>query len=134
MSLPFADAPVEHQEGQTMKLPGSIILVGTLVAAAAIAAVTPVGAAERLSDVAFMNASRCAGLAEGAKIDSASIKAFLEAQRGSRDSYIQDKAEEMRDDAAREARHAGGTSSQRIAAELDGACKTYVGAATVAKR
>ena len=118
-----------------MKIPGSMLLVATLVSAAAMAVSNPVGAAERLSDVDFMNASRCAGLAEGFKIENTSLKALLEDQRGWREGFIQEKADEMRQEAAGQVRRANAAGKQRISAELNGACKTYLGSSpTVAAR
>ena len=116
-----------------MRIPGSMLLAATLMTAAGVAA-APASAAERLTDVAYMTASRCAGLAEAGQVDVTAVKALLDAQRGARDLYIQDKGEEMRQDAVRESHRAKGGAKQRIAAELDGVCKSYLAGSKVASR
>jgi len=113
-----------------MKTPGSMLLAATLMGAAALAVVTPAAAADRISDAAYMSAARCAGLAEGAKLDTASVTKLLDAQRGGRDFYIQDKADEMRREAARSVQRAGEAGKQRLTAELGGSCKAFLGSGT----
>jgi hypothetical protein len=53
-----------------------MLLVATLAAAAGAAAISPVQAAEtpQLTDVAYLQAAHCAGLAEGAKHDTRHVR------------------------------------------------------------
>jgi len=105
----------------------AIVIAGLFAAASAVAAV-PASAesAQRLSDVAYIAAARCEGLAQGAKVDSASIKSLLDAQDNGRNTYILDKAEQVREDARHEASHAQGYAEQKVTAELSGACQAYL--------
>lgn len=104
-----------------------MLLVATLVAAAGAAVITPAHAEPaQLSDVAYMQAARCAGLAEGAKRDTAYVKALLNKEEGNRMNWIYDKANELRSDAERDAHGASGLRAERIANELN-ACQVYLG-------
>lgn len=111
-----------------MQVPASSLLVVTLMVAAG-AAVTPVRAATPLTDVAYMQAARCAGLAEGSGLDVSQVNALLQKQDTGRMSFVYDKADELRSDARREARRADGYEKTRIASELSGACRAYLGGA-----
>jgi len=104
----------------------------TIIAIAALAAASTTTAFaqpnDRLTDVEYMQAARCAGLAAGdAAVDTGSITALLKTQSHGRVGYISEKADEMRSDAARSARHANGFAKERISAELGGACKRFLG-------
>ena len=83
-------------------------------------------AADSMSDVAFIAASRCEGLAQGAKIDAAALKKMLINQEGARSQYVLDKANEVRDDAKRQASHAQGYAAQTVNDELHGPCAAYL--------
>ncbi|MGE5500645.1 MAG: hypothetical protein ACM3W4_01830 [Ignavibacteriales bacterium] len=104
----------------------TIIAIAAMAAAAATSAVAQPN--NRLSDVEFMQAARCAGIASAdSSIDTTSIKALLKAQGSGRVGFIADKADEMRSDAARSAKRANGYAKEKLNAELDGACKRYLG-------
>jgi hypothetical protein len=100
------------------------ILAGLTIAAALIAT----GAAAqpgRLSDVSFMEAARCAGLASSGKLgagDAAALKALVKSQSAGRDGYILDKADELQAQAERDASHADDYMKAKLTAELNGAC------------
>ncbi len=102
------------------------------VAAAACAVVATIATAasaqspERLTDVAFIAASRCEGLAQGAKVDIAAIKSALVHQDDDRPQAVLDKAEDVREDAKRMASHAQGLDLQSVTNELSGACQAYL--------
>ena len=101
------------------------------IASAIAAASTFAGAAsaqnpERMTDVAFIAANRCEGLAQGSKIDVSSIRKLLDAQGNQRSQYILEKADEARDDAKRQAAHAEGYNQQTVSAELSGGCQAYL--------
>ncbi len=112
-----------------MQLPASMVLVATLVIAAGAAVVTPVNAEPALSDVAYMQAAHCAGLAQGAKLDTTKVDALLKSQAWGRMAVATDRADEMRDEARRQASRAGPFESQALAAERNGACSPYLGTA-----
>jgi Spy/CpxP family protein refolding chaperone len=79
-----------------------------------------------LSDSDFMTASRCAGLAQGLKLDTAHIESLLKVQAASRLDYIADRADTLRSDEARKASHATGAARSAIDAELAGRCQIYL--------
>lgn len=110
-----------------MQVPATALFAATVLAAGIAAAVTPVHAETMLSDVAYMQAARCAGLAEGSGIDAHRLVQTLDRQDG-RMSYVVDKADELRSDAKREARRASGYDKQQVQAELSGVCRSYLGA------
>lgn len=104
----------------------------TIIVTAALAAATATSAfaqpAARLTDVEYMQAARCAGLASAdASLDTASINTLLKTEGRGRIGYVSDKADEMKSDAARSAKRANGYAKERIAAELGGACKRFLG-------
>jgi hypothetical protein len=101
-----------------------IIAVSLFTAATAFTGVA--FAADSMSDVAFIAASRCEGLAQGAKIDTAALKKMLVNEEGVRSQYVLDKANEVRDDAKRQASHAEGYQMQAVNDELHGPCSAYL--------
>ena len=103
-----------------------IVAAGFVVGVSALATVASAADAPRLSDVAYIAASRCEGLAQGAKMDTKSIKQFLANQDNNRNQYILDKANESREDAQRQASHAQGYALESVNNELNGSCKAYL--------
>jgi hypothetical protein len=104
------------------------IVIASLIAATSALAATSASAQkpDRLTDVAFIAASRCEGLAQGAKVDTTAIKSLLVNQDNARNSYILEKADQAREDAQRMASHAQGYSLQTVNNELNGACQAYL--------
>jgi len=104
------------------------IVIASLAAAACAVLATAASAQspERLTDVAFIAASRCEGLAQGAKVDTAAIKSLMVNQDNDRNQYILEKADQARDDAKRLASHAQGYNLQEVTSELSGACQAYL--------
>jgi len=85
-------------------------------------------AAERVTDLDYMKASRCKGLAEGVgQADTAGLDAFLKEQKKGRQSFVLERAGAEHDRAKREARSED--RRERLAAELAGACMAYMGPA-----
>ena len=86
-------------------------------------------ASGHMSDSQFVAVGRCQGLA-GAKalgtIDPAPFAAMLKTQSTGRIPQALDRADEARDDAARQASHAGPTARSALIAERDGACHRLV--------
>ena len=98
-----------------------IAIAGLMLAASALATAASAQSPGRLSDVAYIAASRCEGLAQGAKADTAAIKSLLNNQDNDRNSYIREKADQAREDAQRKASHAQGYDLQSVNSELSGA-------------
>jgi hypothetical protein len=98
------------------------------------AATNAVAASTRVSDVDYLKANRCKGLAAssiGAGVDVAGLDAFLRVQQASRPEAIREKADEIQARAKREAERNG--DAPRLTAELNGPCKAYFnGASSVA--
>jgi hypothetical protein len=105
--------------------------IATIVALAAATAATATTAVAqpnvRLSDVEYMQAARCAGIAASTAADTASINALLKAQGKGRANYISAKADELQSDAARAVRRANDYGKQSLIAERDGVCKRFLG-------
>lgn len=105
------------------------------LAAAALFAAGAASASERVTDVQYLKASRCKGLATTLTgvVDSAQIDAYLKSARGVRSPMLMDRADAEFDRAKREAR--AGDRKEKLTAELTGSCSAYLGdPANVAKR
>lgn len=94
-------------------------------------AVTVTAAAQakepRISDVEYLQASRCKGLAAspaGGQIDASRLDALLKRQSQARPDAILQKGEEVMRAARRQGRDAD--RSTRLAAELSGACAAFL--------
>lgn len=98
----------------------ALAAVGLLAAGAA-------SASDRVSDLDYMKASRCKGLATGLGADSAGLDAFLKAQSRSRSPIVVDRGEDEMTRGKREATKAD--TKDRVSAELTGPCMAYVGPA-----
>jgi len=105
-----------------MRIAAAIV---ALVAATATTAVAQPNV--RLSDVDYMQAARCRGIAASTAADTASIDALLKAQGKGRATYVSAKADELQSDAARAVRRANDNGKQSLIAERDGACKRFLG-------
>jgi hypothetical protein len=84
-------------------------------------------AAEKVSDVDFLKANRCKGLATSIDgvVDPAALTSFIKAERGARASYIVDRGNEEFQRARKEAKSQD--RKERLTAELTGACQAYLG-------
>ena len=103
-------------------------LIVTIAAAAATTATAQPG--DRLSDVDYMQAARCRGLAASealGAVDTKAIDAMLKQQGNGRAAFIADKADELRNNAARSAKRADGYTKEKLVAERDGVCKRFLG-------
>jgi hypothetical protein len=102
---------------------------------ASFALATAASAAEKVSDVDFLKANRCKGLATqiNGVVDPAMLDAFIKAERGARNAYVIERADDEFQRARREAKSVD--RKDRLTAELTGACQPYVsGAASIAKQ
>lgn len=111
-----------------MKFAVIALAVATFSAGAASASGT-------VTDVDYLKANRCRGLAASIDgvVDPAALNSFVKAERGSRANYIVNRGEEEFQRARKEARR--DERRERLTAELTGGCQAYLGAATnVAKQ
>lgn len=82
-----------------------------------------------LTDVQFVEANRCLGLMTSKALgtpDAGAMAQLVKAQTGGRIGYVYDRADQARDDAQRQANHAGPDNS-RLVAERDGVCRSLIG-------
>lgn len=103
-----------------------------IAAIAMTAAVATTASAQptRLTDVEYLQAARCRGLAASEALgamNTAAIDAMLKAQTLGRSGYIVDKADQARAEAQRTANRARAERKSGLLAERDGACKRYFG-------
>lgn len=106
-----------------------------ITVAATVASAGSALAVERVTDLDYMRASRCKGLATTLTgvVDASSIDAYLKSARGARSPVVFDRAESEFEKAKREARSED--RKARLTAELTGACSAYLGEpSNVAKR
>ena len=84
----------------------------------------------RLNDAQYLAAARCSGLMAAPALgvgDGGSLSALLKAEGRGRMPVVADRAEQMRDDARREAGHAGAQGRAGLIAERDGVCRSLAG-------
>ena len=106
-----------------------------IVAASLAAATVTVAAPAHVTDVQYLEANRCRALIASTALgggDTKAIDAFLRAQRGGRDAYISDKADQTQDETAREARRATGDRKTMLIAERDQTCLAFTTPSAVA--
>ena len=96
----------------------ALVAVGLLSAGAA-------SASDRVSDLDYMKASRCKGLATGLGADASGLDAFLKEQSVSRSPIVVDRGAEEMTRGKREAKKSD--SKDRVSAELSGPCMAYAG-------
>ena len=108
-----------------MKFAVFLLTAATVVASSA-------SATESMTDLQYLKANRCKGLATtlSTVADPAAIEAFIKADRGARMPFIQDRATSEFQRAKREAK--GEDRKERLTAELTGPCQALMstGAAT----
>ena len=97
----------------------AILLAGLSLVAAGTATASP-----RVSDVDYLRASRCRGLAEGLGGDTAGLDAFLKTAQKSRATYVLERAEAEMKRAKRETQ---GDRKEKVSAEFAQACVAYKG-------
>ncbi|HEX6859045.1 MAG TPA: hypothetical protein VF138_02430 [Caulobacteraceae bacterium] len=105
-------------------------IAATIIALTVAASAAPAFAqGERLTDVEYLQAARCAGLVSSDALgatDSASMEAFMKAQSRGRASFIVDKADQIAATAKRSAKRAAGQHRASLVAERE-ACARYAG-------
>ena len=106
-----------------------------VIALAAVALAGSASAAEKVTDVDYLKANRCKGLATSIHgvVDPAALNSFVKAERGARATYIVDRGEEEFQRARKEAKSEDRRA--RLTSELTGACQAYLpGSTRVAKK
>jgi hypothetical protein len=106
-----------------------------LIALAITAVAGSATAAPKLTDVDYLRANRCKGLATSIEgvVDPAALNSVIKSERGARATYIVDRGEEEFQRARKEGKSQD--RKERLTAELTGACQAYLGDATnVAKQ
>lgn len=104
-------------------------IIMALVAAglAASAATAASAAPQRITDLDYLKASRCAGLASAgtlAQVDAAALTDFVKGQERVRAGFINERARTEAANAKRQAKHAD--ARDRLNAELTGPCMALV--------
>ena len=84
-----------------------LLFAVTMLAAGALAATQANAADARLSDVGYVNAARCAGVAQAAGFDSAAYERMLDRQSSGREQLAATMADSARDQGQRIARQGG---------------------------
>ena len=105
------------------------------LAVTAFAAAGSASASSKATDVDFLKANRCKGLATTLTgvVDTTALDAFIKSERGARAPYIIDRADVELAKARKEAR--SDDRKERLTAELTGACSAYLGGSSdVAKQ
>jgi len=105
------------------------------LAAAAMLAGGAASASDKVTDVDFLKANRCKGLAVSLTgvVDPAALDSFIKAERGARAPYVMERADEEFAKAKKEARSVD--RKDRLTAELTGGCQAYLGgSSSVAKQ
>lgn len=106
-----------------------------IVALTASFAASSAMAFDKVTDVDFLKANRCKGLATTLTgvVDTGQLDSFIKAERGARAPYVMERAAEEFAKAKKEAK--GVDRKERLTAELTGGCQAYLGAASsVAKQ
>ena len=100
--------------------PAAIVLAALSLAAAGAAS-----ASDRLSDMDYLKANRCLGIAAGLNADTASLNTLLKVEGRSRSAPILLHGQDELGRAKRDAERAG--YKERLTAELNGPCMAYMG-------
>lgn len=103
-------------------------LITFAVAAASFAAIAG-SAAAAATDVEYLQASRCKGLASGslAPVDTAALDAYLQTEKRFRSIQVVDRGQDAMDRAKREAKTNNEQRKARLTAELNGPCQAFKG-------
>jgi hypothetical protein len=107
------------RETEHMKVIAMVLAGASLVAAGSAAA------SDRVSDLDYLKASRCKGIAVATGADTAGLDAYLKVAERGRQSVVVERGE---NELLRAKREAKGDRKDRIVAELTGACSAYTGA------
>lgn len=104
-----------HQRRNKMRAFVSVLTASLLVAASA-SAQTP------MSNEAYLQTARCAGLISGAREDASAYDRALRAQQGGRDRSVRNAAAAHRRSADNQMRRADDATRARLTAEVSARC------------
>ncbi|HEY1750659.1 MAG TPA: hypothetical protein VGG29_05315 [Caulobacteraceae bacterium] len=99
-------------------------------AAASMCAATALAQPARLSDVQFVEASRCLGLMSSKALgtgDAAALAQYLKLQNAGRIGYVYDRADQARSQGKSDGDRSNAASNTHLVAERDGVCRSFVG-------
>lgn len=104
-------------------------LITVTLAAAGLLATASQAYAAGMSDVEYLKANRCRGLAEAdlASVDVAAMDALLKTEGRNRSAYVAERGRTEMDKARREAKTENTERKARLTAELNGPCQVYKG-------
>src|SRR5579862_3532247 len=86
---------------------------------------TAAAASSHMTDVDYLRANRCRGIAAGLGVtDTGSLDALIKSESMSRQEVIFEKGQQEMDRAKRDASH--NDSKERLTAELNGPCLAYM--------
>lgn len=106
-----------------------------IIALAASFAAGSAMASDKVTDVDFLKANRCKGLAATLTgvVDTEALNTFIKSERGARAPYVMERADGEFQKARREAKSED--RKDRLTAELAGPCQAYLGGnSSVAKQ
>jgi hypothetical protein len=97
-----------------------------VLAVLSLATADAAAASDRLSDIDYLKANRCRGLAAGLRVgDTASLDAMLKTEGRTRNAVILQRGEDEMSRGRREAAKAD--IKERLTAEMNGPCMAYMG-------
>ncbi|RAK60577.1 hypothetical protein DJ021_12560 [Phenylobacterium hankyongense] len=101
--------------------------------AASLLTTAAAAAADRTTDLDYLKANRCRGLAAGigGSVDTSGLDSFIKTEGRGRNPYVVQRAQEEFDKAKRQARSA--EARERLSAELAGPCVAYMGSGGAGK-
>ncbi len=106
----------------------SITFAAAITVAGVAGMVSPASAADRteMNDSTYIAIAHCAGVSEGLGADASGFDKVLSDQDVGRQSVVLERAKQVRDQTASNARRAGADTKGHLQAELDGACRAYL--------
>lgn len=110
-----------------------LLFAVTILTAGGFAVAQANAADVRLSDVGYINAARCAGLAQGAGLNTTAFDQLVDAQSGGRERLANVIANGAREDAARQA-GSGDYWRARALATINSSCRDQAAVATAPSR
>lgn len=104
--------------------PALLLAVASMMLAGGLAGAAQAGS--HLTDVDYLRANRCEGLAEGLGVsDTANLTALIKSEGVIRSETVYSMGQKEADRARRDASHSDG--KERLTAELNGACTAFLG-------
>ena len=106
----------------------TIIATAAVVSGIAIVATGAAASSSQMTDAQYLSAVRCQALMSSAALgkgDTAGIAAVVRSQSAGRLPEVFDRADQVRDDAMRQASHADASGRAALIAERNGACQAW---------